>query len=41
MPEQSFVEEWEITLPDGTIVKDEIEYAYVLSITGVSLPAPR
>ena len=37
MPEQSFVEEWEITLPDGTIVKDEIEYAYVLSITGVSL----
>jgi len=37
MPPKSFIEEWEIELPDGTIVKDEIEYSYVLSITGVSL----
>jgi hypothetical protein len=26
---------WEITLPDGTHVLDEIEYAYVLSVAGI------
>lgn len=28
---------WEITLPDGTQILDEIEYGYALSVTGVSL----
>lgn len=27
---------WEITLPDGTHVLDEIEYGYGLSVTGVA-----
>ena len=29
-------ETWEVTLPDGTYILDEIEYAFVLSVTGVS-----
>lgn len=38
---QEMIETWEITLPDGTQVRDEIEFGYSLSITGVSLGARR
>lgn len=34
-------ETWEITLPDGTHIIDEIEFGYSLSVTGVSLGAQR
>lgn len=34
-------EKWEVTLPDGTQVIDEIEYAFVLSVTGIQLEQQR
>lgn len=33
------IETWEITLPDGTHIFDEIEYGLALSVSGVSLAA--
>lgn len=36
-PMKNMIETWEITLPDGTHIIDEIEYGYALSVTGVSL----
>lgn len=35
------IEKWEVTLPDGTQVIDEIEYAFVLSVTGIQLEPQR
>ena len=34
---KSFIEEWDITLPNGTQIKDEIQYSYVLSPIGVEI----
>lgn len=34
---QSFIEEWEIMLPDGTIIRDEIQYSYAMSPIGVEI----
>lgn len=34
---KSFIEEWEITLPDGTSIRDEIQYSYVMSPIGLEL----
>jgi hypothetical protein len=33
----SFVEEWQLELPDGTTVQDEIEYNYMLGLKGIQL----
>lgn len=35
------VETWEITLPDGTKITDEIEYDYAVTVAGISLVAKR
>lgn len=34
---KSFVEEWEIVLPDGTMIRDEIQYSYQMSPIGVEI----
>jgi len=33
----SFVEEWQLELPDGTTILDEIEYSYMLGLKGIQL----
>lgn len=35
--EKTFIEEWNMELPDGTKIYDEIEYGYQLSVKGVEL----
>jgi len=41
MLNKKFIEEWEMELPDGTLIKDEIEYGYQISIMGVELTPQR
>lgn len=35
------VETWEITMPDGTKITDEIEYDYAVTVAGISMVAKR
>lgn len=37
IPSKTFIEEWEMEMPDGTKIKDEIEYGYQLGVAGVQL----
>jgi hypothetical protein len=37
MMDSNNVETWEITLPDGTRIADEIEYRYAMDVTGIVL----
>lgn len=41
MNTESTIRSWEITLPDGTHVSDEIEYGYALTLMGVQLVPQR
>jgi hypothetical protein len=34
---EPIIDIWEITMPDGMLIRDEIEYTYGLSVTGISL----
>jgi len=31
------IETWEITLPDGTVIKDEIEWGHAMTVAGIQL----
>lgn len=41
MNNDNSVQSWEITLPDGTHILDEVEYGYALTVMGVQLVARR
>lgn len=41
MNRNALIEEWEIEMPDGTMIRDEIEYVYKLSEIGVELTPER
>jgi hypothetical protein len=41
LTEENPIETWEITLPDGTKITDQIEYGYAVTVAGISLVQKR